>query len=72
MSTRTNKDFQAGIVIAQEAGALIRGSPSTLDDVHLFTEEFFWGRKYIVVRCITIFTDPLITHRQAIVFTMFV
>ena len=39
-------------MIAQEAGALIRGSPSTLDDTNWFTEEFLWGRKFIVVRCI--------------------
>ena len=57
---------QAGIVIAQEAGALIRGSPSTLDDTNWFTEEFLWGRKFIVVRCITIFTDPGITRRRTI------
>ena len=72
LSTRANKHFQAGIVIAQEAGGLIRGSPSTLDDAHWFTEEFLWGRKYIVVRCITFFTDPVITRCRTIVFTFFV
>lgn len=71
LSTGTNIHFQAGIVIAQEAGGLIRGSPSTLDDANWFTEEFLWGRKYIVVRCIILFTDPGITRRQTIVFTKF-
>ena len=52
LSTSTNMHFRAGFVIAQEAGCLIRGSPSTLDDANWFTEEFFWGRKFIVIRCI--------------------
>lgn len=58
-------------MIAQEAGGLIRGSSSTLDNANWFTEEFLWGRKYIVVRCIII-TGPVITRRQTIVFTIFV
>jgi hypothetical protein len=72
LSTRTSMHFQAGIVIAQEAGGLIRGSPATLDDANWFTEEFFWGRKFIVIRCIMLFTGPGTTLRQTIIFTIFV
>jgi len=59
-------------VIAQEAGGLIRGSPSTLDDENWFTEEFLWGRKYIVVRCISLFTNSVIIHRRTVVFTFYI
>jgi hypothetical protein len=71
LNKRANKPLQAGIVIAQEAGGLIRGSPSTLDNANWFTEDFLWGRKYIVVRCISFFTVPVILHRLAIVFTLY-
>ncbi|KAG8935745.1 hypothetical protein FRC02_006554 [Tulasnella sp. 418] len=44
--------MQAGIVIAQEAGAFVSGSSETSPHDGDVTEEILTGRKYIVVRAI--------------------
>ena len=47
--TITHFIFQAGIVIAQEAGGFVSGGGASLHDGEI-TEDVLHGRRYIVIR----------------------